>query len=279
MELQNFVETKTNVSFVSLRNYKSQYAKLFKLLGGDMPIASFSEKQIIKAVKTLSNPNGQQALLNIGIQVLRMSGVEPAELTTLRDNNKVKIKDLTKLKNVELAATLPSYDDLLAHIDSLFESNNWTDYVINYLLVNFQVRNKDLLFDIVLKKKDMVDATKNYMWWNRSLKKIVYIRNNYKTVGTYGVKENIITDPNFILAIKRIMAHQKANDLAGVFIPNESQLGYYICKASFNKICEGKTVKIVINHFRNNIDKLKEISNNRGTSVDTLLSNYDIEFQ
>jgi hypothetical protein len=279
MELQNFVETKTNVSFVSLRNYKSQYAKLFKLLGGDMPIASFSEKQIIKAVKTLSNPNGQQALLNIGIQVLRMSGVEPAELTTLRDNNKVKIKDLTKLKNVELAATLPSYNDLLAHIDSLFNSNNWTDYVINYLLVNFQVRNKDLLFDIVLKKKDMVDTTKNYMWWNRSLKKIVYIRNNYKTVGTYGVKENTITDPNFILAIKRIMAHQKANDLAGVFIPNESQLGYYICKASFNKICEGKTVKIVINHFRNNIDKLKEISNNRGTSVDTLLSNYDIEFQ
>ena len=279
MELQNFVETKTNVSFVSLRNYKSQYAKLFKLLGGDMPIASFSEKQIIKAVKTLSNPNGQQALLNIGIQVLRMSGNEPTELTELRDNNKVKIKDLTKLKNVELAATLPSYDDLLAHIDSLFNSNNWTDYVINYLLVNFQVRNKDLLFDIVLKKKDMVDATKNYMWWNRSLKKIVYIRNNYKTVGTYGVKENIITDPNFILAIKRIMAHQKANDLAGVFIPNESQLGYYICKASFNKICEGKTVKIVINHFRNNIDKLKEISNNRGTSVDTLLSNYDIEFQ
>ena len=133
MELQNFVETKTNVSFVSLRNYKSQYAKLFKLLGGDMPIASFSEKQIIKAVKTLSNPNGQQALLNIGIQVLRMSGNEPTELTELRDNNKVKIKDLTKLKNVELAATLPSYDDLLAHIDSLFNSNNWTDYVINYL--------------------------------------------------------------------------------------------------------------------------------------------------
>ena len=279
MELQDFVETKSNVSFVSMRNYKSQYSKLFKLLGGNMPIASFSQKQIIKTVKTLSNPNGQQALLNIAIQVLRMSGNEPTELTELRDNNKVKIKDLTKLKNVELAATLPSYDDLIAHIDSLFDSNNWTDYVINYLLVNFQVRNKDLLFDIVLKKKDMVDTTKNYMWWNRSLKKIVYIRNNYKTVGTYGVKENIITDPNFILAIKRIMAHQKANELSGVFIPNESQLGYYICKASFNKICEGKTVKIVINHFRNNIDKLKEISNNRGTSVDTLLSNYDIEFQ
>lgn len=279
MELQDFVETKSNVSFVSMRNYKSQYSKLFKLLGGNMPIASFSQKQIIKTVKTLSNPNGQQALLNIAIQVLRMSGNEPTELTELRDNNKVKIKDLTKLKNVELAATLPSYNDLLAHIDSLFNSNNWTDYVINYLLVNFQVRNKDLLFDIVLKKKDMVDTTKNYIWWNRSLKKIVYVRNNYKTVDTYGVKENTITDPNFILAIKRIVAHQKANELSGVFIPNESQLGYYICKASFNKICEGKTVKIVINHFRNNIDKLKEISNNRGTSVDTLLSNYDIEFQ
>jgi hypothetical protein len=35
-------------------------------------------------------------------------------------------------------------------------------------------------------------------------------------------------------------------------------------------------LKIIINHFRNDVDKLKEISDNRGTSLSTILQSYDI---
>jgi hypothetical protein len=38
-------------------------------------------------------------------------------------------------------------------------------------------------------------------------------------------------------------------------------------------------MKIVVNHFRNNIDKLKEISANRGTDLRTILSSYDIDMK
>ena len=278
-ELENFNQSIQNVSPVSFKNYQSGYKKLYRILGNDMDIASFSEKVIIKHIKTLPNPNSQQSLINIGIQVRRLAKVEVSQLEGLREENKLKIKELVKLKNVDLAEQLPKYDELLTYLDELYEKSEYTDFVINWLLIHKQVRNKDLLFDIVLRKKDITDKTKNYMWWNRSSKKMVYIRNVYKTVGTYGSKKDEITDERFITSIKRIITHQKWGEAGGVFIPNENQLGYYICKASYNKLCEGKTVKIVINHFRNNIDKLKEISSNRGTSVETLLSNYDIEFQ
>jgi hypothetical protein len=278
-ELEQFKQSIQNVSPVSFKNYQSGYKKLYKILGDDMDIASFSEKVIIKYIKAIPNPNSQQALINIGIQVRRLAKVEVSQLENLREENKLKIKELVKLKNVELAEQLPKYDELLAYLDELYDKSEYTDFVINWLLIHKQVRNKDLLFDIVLRKKDITDKTKNYMWWNRSSKKMVYIRNVYKTVGTYGSKKDEITDDRFITSIKRIITHQKWGEEGGVFIPTESQLGYYICKASYNKLCEGKTVKIVINHFRNNVDKLKEISLNRGTSVDTLLSNYDIEFQ
>jgi hypothetical protein len=44
-------------------------------------------------------------------------------------------------------------------------------------------------------------------------------------------------------------------------------------------VSEGAMNKIVVNHFRNDIDKLKEISNNRGTSITSLLQSYNIKDQ
>ena len=77
--------------------------------------------------------------------------------------------------------------------------------------------------------------------------------------------------------MKRILAHQKYDEAKGVFIPNTDQVGYYIKKATLDQIGEGAYMKIVVNKFRNNLDKIKEISENRGTDINTILTNYDIE--
>ena len=47
-------------------------------------------------------------------------------------------------------------------------------------------------------------------------------------------------------------------------------------KYTLNGIGESKYVKIVINHFKNDLPILKQISTNRGTSIETLLAFYDI---
>ncbi len=48
-------------------------------------------------------------------------------------------------------------------------------------------------------------------------------------------------------------------------------------KSTLDNLGENMYNKIIVTHFRNNLNKLNEISNSRGTSLDTLHENYDID--
>ena len=48
-------------------------------------------------------------------------------------------------------------------------------------------------------------------------------------------------------------------------------------KATLDNLGENLYNKIIINHFKNDLNKLKEISESRGTSIDTLHENYNID--
>lgn len=272
-ELITFLKSVEGKTPNTIKSYKSQYNKLFKLLGKD--IGDSSEAKILSTIETVENTNGRQALINIGIQIRRLNGLGVKKLEAKRDANKGKLKEDVKDTNLKLQNSLPSYDTIVDYMNALYESSSWTDYIINYLLINYQVRNVDLNFDIVKLKKQANDETKNYIWL--SPKKAVYIRNVYKTAGTYGKKTITITDPKLLLALKRVVGCQKSKLDCGVFIPNPEQVGYYVLNATYKKIGEGAYFKIVVNHFRNDLDKIKEISENRGTSIATILSVYDIE--
>ena len=139
------------------------------------------------------------------------------------------------------------------------------------------MRNKDLVFKIVTRKKDMVDKTKNYIWLDVRHKKALYVRNDYKTSGTYGEKRNTITDTRFIVALKRVLACQRHHEDCGVIIKNPDHVGYYVQKSSYKNVGEGAYLKIAIDAHRSHGDtqKLLEIAQNRGTDVHTLLASYD----
>ena len=272
-ELAELIKSVSDKSVNTQKAYKTQYTKLRNLLGKD--VSEASEKKIIDTVLEQPNNNQKQALINIGILIRRINKNSTTKLEALREKLKGNLKVDVKEKNAVLKDTLPSYEELVEYTEYLWDKSEWTDYIINYLLLNYQVRNEDLVFGIVDKKRLTKDKDKNYMWL--SPKKVVYTRNVYKTASTYGKKTNIITDPKFILAMKRVYACAKRDEECGVFIPTLSQTGYYIKKATFKQLGEGNYIKIVINHFRKDFTKLKEISDNRGTSLTTLAENYDIE--
>jgi len=118
----------------------------------------------------------------------------------------------------------------------------------------------------------------NYLWYSKRAKKATLYRRNYKTAGKYGMKTDTITDPKFLNAIKQIFECRKKNEEGcDVFIPNKNNVGYFVMKSTLNNLGENLYNKIIVNHFRNNLDKLKEISESRGTSLNTLYENYDIE--
>ena len=194
--------------------------------------------------------------------------------------NKEKLKGFVKEKNEKLKSDgLPSYQDLLDYLSFLYDSKRWTDFIINYLLIYYHTRNSDVNFELVPFKRDTKENKDiNYLWFSKRAKKATLYRRNYKTVGKYGMKTDTITDPKFLNAIKQIFECRKKGDKNScVFIPNKENVGYYIQKATLDNLGEGTYVKIIINHFRNNLDKLSEISKNRGTSLEILKESYDID--
>ena len=290
-ELDDFMKSEGVISKSAntQKSYNLQYRTLQKILG--KPVGEASQRTIINAIKdyqaeskTSQNNNGKIALTNIAILVRRYNKNSTNELDDYREKLKENIKTDTRKKNVELPKTLPSYEDLVEYTDMLYDQSEWTDYIINYLLLHYNVRNKDLLFDIIRRKKVAKNnPKKNYLWLSDNF--VEYIRNDYKTrdwnktkpTDAYGPKVYKIKDRKFMTAVRRVFACQEHDEDCGIFIPNEAQLGYYLKKATLGGIGETAYNKVIINHFRNDIDKLKEISQSRGTSIGALLEFYDIK--
>jgi hypothetical protein len=282
-EFDDFRASYSTKSKVTQGVYDSMYRKLRALLQ-DEDIVSASQRRVIEVAESVDNRNTQQALINIAYLIRKKEGMAIMELETFRKKNQKLLEDKLFEANDNLIKKLPSYDTLVDYINDLLKAKKYIQYVINYLLVYYQVRNADLVFDFVLLKRDTKDDTKNYMWYNARMKRVHYIRNVYKTAkivkpdGTttgYGQKINIIDDPVFVKVLRILAKEQRKADKPTVFIPNSDN--YHIKKVTYEGLGEGNIFKIVVNKFRTEPNMLKQISNNRGTDINTILQSYDIE--
>jgi hypothetical protein len=283
-ELEQFRATFSNKSKVTQNTYNSNYKKLRDLLGDD--IVNVSQKKIIELVETVDNRNSQQSLINIAFLIRKNNDMAIQELETFRKKNQTIIKDKVYEANTKLVDRLPSYATLVDYTDNLLKNEKYVQYVINYLLLYYNVRNTDLIFDFVLFKRDAKDKNKNYLWFSSKSKTVHYIRNVYKTAkivkpdGTttgYGQKIIKITDPKFIKVMKILVNLQKKENKPTVFIPNIENITYYVKKLTFDNLGETMYFKAIVNHFRSDPNMLKQISSNRGTDINTILESYDIE--
>lgn len=282
-EFDDFRASYSTKSKVTQGVYDSMYRKLRALLQ-DEDIASVSQRHVIEVAESVDNRNTQQALINIAYLIRKKEGMAIMELETFRKKNQKLLEEKIFEANDNLIKKLPSYTTLVDYINDLLKAKKYIQYVINYLLVYYQVRNADLVFDFVLLKKDTKDDTKNYMWYNARMKRVHYIRNVYKTAkivkpdGTttgYGQKINIIDDPVFVKVLRILAKEQRKADKPIVFIPNSDN--YHIKKVTYEGLGEGNIFKIVVNKFRTDPNMLKQISHNRGTDINTILTSYDIE--
>ena len=158
-ELTEFKEFIKDKSANTIKSYIQQYNKLKKIVDKEMEqsidIQNISEKNILEFASQESNLNSQQALINIAIMVRKMNKSPTSKLEKQRDENKEKLKGHVKEKNEKLKSDgLPSYNDLLDYLAFLYESERWTDFIINYLLIYFHTRNEDVNFELVPFKRD-----------------------------------------------------------------------------------------------------------------------------
>ena len=140
-EFTDFETNHPDLSKYTIKSYKTQYNKLTKLLNKN--IAEMSEKEIIDAAKGLENINSTNAILNVGIVFKKFHKQPYDELVLTREANKEKVKQHVKAKNTE-KEKLPSYDDLTEMLDKFYENDDFRNYIILYLLMEFNVRNQDV---------------------------------------------------------------------------------------------------------------------------------------
>lgn len=258
------------------KSYQTAYNRLMKSGLFKRSIETTGNKTIVENINQITdNPNTASSLLNICLLIKREYGMDTEELVRYRDKLKKLIEEHHKAQNETLQESLPSYDDILQYTNDAYKKKEYLKFVVNFLLM-YGVRNKDINCCITYDKKRATDPNTNYLVVLKSY--VIWIRNEYKTVGKYGQKTIVIRNRKFMNAItkleredgKYLLLNESGQKLS------ESSLSGYIQKLTLDGLGEGNYMKILLFHNRTDMNKLREFSQNRGTNAETLINRYNI---
>jgi hypothetical protein len=174
------------------------------------------------------------------------------ELYEKRQSNYTASKSKKQIKENDI-----SYDKIISVLKDPQTSD--IDYILLYLLVKLGVRNTDLTF-VYLQEQP---AEQNYMYIDKN--SVIYVRNRYKLVKTFGRLENKITDKRFVNIIKNMIENGKQF----VFMNRKDTsyssqtIGHYI-KQQTNKLfdvglTESVIYKVIMSYYRENGDEKSQI--------------------
>ena len=249
--------------------------KTYKNIGESLPFSLLTTQPVlIKKLKDLySNPNTLQLYLNMIILVRRFKDEDTDKLIKLRNSLRDEIIESRKKNLDELDDKLPKVDYIMNELNNL----TGIRYVLNYLIINHALRNKDLNLQFV--KTLPKNKTDNYIL-NKG-KHILLDINDYKTEEKYGNKQIKITDQKFMNEFKSLGLKNEDYLLSKKDkskIINISTFNDKVLNLTIDKLGQNKLVKIVIKDLLNhkNFQKLEQLSLDRGTSLSVLLKSYNL---
>ena len=273
--------------------YKKDYKRLRMLLDVDKII---NDNQLTKPINTIitiiknsdfSN-HTKKNLFSMLIMILKNNGnFEDEQQLAFNERDIIlnQIDSERKDKNKVLLKTLPTQKSIDKDLNEFYTEKQYLKYIINYLVITYNLRNKDLCLKVVSSMKQTKDKEFNYLVITE--KYITFIRNVYKTAPTYGKKENRIQNNKFRDALLNYLQSQNVDykNQEHVIFKNKAgepldctkigdRLKYLLItnETKLNKI----KVKD-INNKPNTIKNLKKMEKNRGTNVNTIITYYSIE--
>ena len=265
MELIDLINKK-EISDSSKKVYQSL---LKRLMNSKFKIPLKANEQINKIeefLETFDNPNTKLDFLNLIIVIRNVKELPVDKLKLLR----IKLKQLQKTHQVSklngVGDSLISYESFNEKLNKAFENAEYKKYIVNYLMMTYGVRNKDLDLTIIKAKKD-IEPKKNYLLIKKD--KIKYIRDDYKTHSKYGTQTHDINNDKFEMAVKKV-------GLGKLFDAN--QISNALRKLYIDKHGEAKIFKMMIDHYYDNKDSesIKRISETRGTSLGVVDGFYNV---
>ena len=150
------------------------------------------------------------------------------------------------------------------YLNDLNKNDRHLDYVLLHLMWHYQCRNLDMVAAVV-DKESFVDEENN--WFVVHPNGVRWIRNCYKTSKTYKTKVINITSKVFKRNISKLEHVLKPTDNLHRVITNAT--------SGIGGLTESKIAKIYMLH-NSSPEQLKKMRNSRGTSIDTLVDNYNI---
>ena len=264
-----------NITEQTKTTYYNDYMRLKMMLKTKGHIGNLPQKKVLEVIQ--STDKSKLPLLNIAIMLYKNKNNSNNRLVTYREklydekNNNQADKNKMILENSNA-----TYDDL---IRALNEAKN-TDYVLFYLLQNYNLRNLDLILKLITDKKEL-NKTDNFLLLTQH-QAIIYI-NNYKTKDYYGEKIFKITDEKFRNIIKLLieMGNDYVLETRGGNPYNQNTMGKYI-KARYkvyidnSNLSQSVIYKIIQNKAEQdgNIKEIFKMSKNRGHLPQTALTSY-----
>ena len=270
-ELATMLAYKTDLKPATKKSYESVYNRLVESGDFSYSLHETAQDKIIKIINGISNkPSTRLNMLNVAIVMKQAHDRSVVLLLEQREKYVLEQKREREQSNKELTIELPTLAELKEYLHTLFLEQKWLEFVVNFLLINLNVRNSDLFLNIADNGRNL--PTDNNYLVIRS-KDIQYIRNVYKTVETYNTKKNSITDKQFIHAVKQLGIRPLIVDKSGEKIPLAS-IGVYVKRLSYQQRGEIQIFKAVLNN--GTINKLKKATKARGTNLETAIEHYHV---
>jgi len=269
----------TDVGESTAKTYTNSYKRLRKLLNMTdkrKPINKLPLNEVLDVINSVENASSRHAVYIIATKVYNFVDNKDAFETVRQGINKDK-REHQKTKNHKLTASLPTYKEIN---DAIKKETDPRKYITSFIIFKIQTRNMDVaLIDIHANKKDKYDENRNHLILDEN--KVIYIRNKYKTVKKYGQKKNIIKVKKFTEKVKEFLGD---NEMKTMFTQRNgnhispASTASYLKKYIVLGLNEGQVIKAVIRNVEENGDYnvLRRISANRGTTLQLLLTEYDI---
>jgi hypothetical protein len=207
-------------------------------------------------------------LLGVFVHFYKFRNLDPTKLQNELKKLNIKMNDGYRQRNIKLKKELPTMSQLQQFNLENYKNKRFRAFIINYLLLNYGVRNKDLNLIITRNSKNL-DKTKNYLVVRKNT--LNYIRNDYKTKNVYNSKKNVIKSIRLLEAAEELLGDMEAVGL----LQNTINLGQEIQKYTFNNLLEGDIFKIVVSS-KKSLKDVERLTDKRGSSVNVVLNNYNL---
>ena len=283
--MEQILKLKPNLKQATHQTYSQTYKRVIKHF--DKPPSEITTTDVIDAIDFFTSRNDNintiKAFLNMCILIFQSTGKYENELINKRNSLNGLLNKHVKERKIEKSLNLVDYETLVAGMEQEFKNERWREYIVQYLLLHYAFRNKDLNLKIIPVPKYALDPSINYMIVNIYIKGcwcIKLIINNYKTASTYGQKEVIITDQVFVKACRKFVKGKlwlltdRQTPLAYVSLAKRIQ------DFTFNRNTESNYFKSIINWCNqqpNTTYWLIWYSKHRGTDINTILNSYDMD--